>query len=74
MADRPNVLFFHVDNLGFGLAQLLQRGPVPRRVDQTYRPVRRGRIPAHELRSRSAVHPVSFGAPDRPSCCAIRQI
>jgi len=46
MADRPNILFFHVDNLGFRGAELLQRRPVPGEVDPADRRVRRVGVPA----------------------------
>jgi hypothetical protein len=55
-ARRPNVLFFHVDNLGFWRVELLQRRPVPGNEHGADRCVREGGLPVDELRAGSAVH------------------
>ena len=56
MAKKPNILFFHVDNLGYGELGCygggVLRGADTRRIDE----VRAGRVPASELRAGSAVH------------------
>jgi arylsulfatase A-like enzyme len=33
MAERPNILFFHVDNLGFGELSCYSGGPFPGDLD-----------------------------------------
>lgn len=68
MVQLPNILFFHVDNLGFGELSLLQRWSVPRHVDEADRCVRFARHSAHELRTGSPVHAYSVRVVDRSLC------
>jgi hypothetical protein len=65
MADRPNILFFHIDNLGFWGADLLQRRAVPGSLDTPDRRPRRAGIPADHLPLGSAVHSDPLRAADR---------
>ena len=65
VADRPNILFFHVDNLGFGELSCYSGGPFrgawTGRIDAF---AERG-VPADQLLPGVAVHADALGADDR---------
>ena len=77
MPHGPNILSFHIDNLGFGELSCYSGGPFrgvwTRRIDAFA-----GQGPADQLRARSAVHADPLGAADRaardpvgePQCAA----
>ena len=65
---RPNVLFFHVDNLGFGELSCYSGGPFRGCMTERIDAFAAGGIPVNELLPGISVHPHPLGAADGPSC------
>ena len=64
VVGRPNILFFHVDNRGFGELSCYKRWAVSRPDDEPRRCVRRGWVPADQLLPGVAVHADAVGVVD----------
>jgi hypothetical protein len=73
VGERPNILFFHVDNLGFGELSCYSGGPFrgtwTRRIDAF---AGQG-VSADQLRARGAVHADPVGVADRAARDPLRE-
>ena len=70
----PNILYFHVDNLGYGGAGLLRRRHPARRSHTAHRPLRRRGTQLLNFAPESPVHAVPFGPDDRALRHPLRQL